>query len=127
MAAEFGCCPQCASRMVIERMACWRCDTGVTGRLGVPLLARLASEEAEFVREFLLCNGSLSATQERLGCSYPKVRRLLAQTMETLRREMREDLRLKDDVVRAIEDGTLKGSDAVRLIRGMTVESEVKK
>ena len=119
MTHGFGSCPQCSSRMVVERLSCWRCGTEVTGRLGVPLLARLPAELADFVRELLLANGSLSATQERMGCSYPKVRRLLDDVMATLRKEIEADLVAKEDVLGALEAGRLEAAEAVKLIRGL--------
>lgn len=119
MTQSLGHCPHCARPMVIARLHCSACETEVSGKLPVPIVARLPEELAEFVLEFLLAGGSLTATQERLDCSYPKVRRLLDQTMETLRAELDADVRAKDDVLRALENGALKPAEAIRRIRSL--------
>jgi hypothetical protein len=119
MINSFGACPQCSHRMRIEVMACWRCGTTVQGRLAIPVLATLPTEQAEFIEHFLLANGSLSQVQKVLGCSYPKVRRLLNDTMAGLRAELEAGMREKDQILAALEEKKLEGAEAVQLLRSL--------
>ena len=116
---EFGGCPQCDRRMRIEVMQCWHCGTRVTGRMSLPPLARLPRQHAEFVEQFLLANGSLSALQKVLDCSYPKVRRLLNETMAHLRAEVEAEIEEREQILQALEDNRIEGQEAVRLLRGL--------
>ena len=118
-AKNFGDCPQCDQTMRIESLGCWRCGTCVTGQIGIPLLARLPREQADFVVRFLTANGSLSGVQTEMGCSYPKVRRLLNLTMDTLRAELERSLREKEEILEAIDEQTLDGAQAAQLLRGL--------
>lgn len=116
---SFGVCPQCSQRMRVEKLHCWQCGTSVSGHLAVPVLARLPSEAAEFVHRFVLANGSLSAVQKQIGCSYPKVRRLLNDAMAALRTELEVDQREKQSILEALEDRSIDGKDAAKLILAM--------
>jgi len=119
MQNDFGSCPQCSKRMFIESLLCWRCGTSVQGRISIPLLARLPKEQIEFAEKYLLANGSLSDVQKKLDCSYPKVRRLLDETMDSIKQEIRADLREKEDLLRALEKDELESKEALMLIRGL--------
>jgi hypothetical protein len=105
--------------MRIESLHCWRCGTSVTGRLPIPVLALLPAEHAEFVEKFLLANGSLTKVQEVLGCSYPKVRRLLNESMAALREELRAEIREKEEILEALEGDRLEGAEAMQLLRSL--------
>lgn len=100
-------------------MRCWRCGTTVTGQLSIPLVARLPEEQARFVDVFLLGNGSLSQVQKDLACSYPKARRLLDDTIATLRAEIESARREKEEILDALEKGDLDGKEAVQLVRSL--------
>jgi hypothetical protein len=119
MATPFGTCPQCASRMRIERLVCWRCGTSVSGQIAIPLLATLPEEHARFVERFLVANGSLTQLQKEMECSYPKVRRLMNETMAALREEFEAAAREKDEILRALEDERLGGKEAAHLLRNL--------
>lgn len=125
MKNEFGICPQCSHRMFIESFRCWRCGTSVNGRIALPLLLRLPSEHLEFAEKFLLANGSLSEVQKTLDCSYPKVRRLLDETMASIRREAKAAIREKEEILKALETDRIEGKEALRLIRGLIGGEEV--
>ena len=118
MEHSFGSCPQCAQLMRIESLRCWKCDTSVNGRMSVPLLARLSQEQSEFAEKFLLANGNLTQVQKLMECSYPKVRRLLNETMGRLKKEIEADLQEKEEILGSLEQGRLEGKEAVKLIRG---------
>lgn len=119
MTSDFGLCPQCTHRMFIENFLCWRCGTSVKGRIAVPLMARLNAEQSEFLEKFLLGNGSLTEVQKSLDCSYPKVRRLLDETMATIKRELKAMIHEKEEILKALEEDRLEGKDALRLIRAL--------
>ena len=119
MSAAFGDCPTCAHAMRIETLRCWRCGTMVSGQIAIPLVARLPEEQARFVEAFLLGNGSLTQVQSDLSCSYPKVRRLLDQTIESLRAGFEAARREKEEILTALERGDLDGKQALQLVRSL--------
>ncbi len=119
MTASFGDCPTCTHRMRIESMRCWRCGTTIKGQIAIPIVARLPEDQATFVDVFLLGNGSLSQVQKDLGCSYPKARRLLDDTISTLRAELEAAKREKEEILDALERGDLDGKEAVQLVRSL--------
>lgn len=118
-ANSFGCCPGCAERMRIASLRCWRCGTTVGGQMPIPLLARLSDEHGKFLEQFVLGNGSLAAVQKVFECSYPKVRRLLDDTIAALRAEIEADRREQDEILTALEEKRVDGDEAVRLVRSL--------
>jgi hypothetical protein len=116
---KFGKCPQCTCQMRIETLGCWRCGTKVNGTLSIPLLARLPAEHADFVEKFLASNGSLSLVQKELECSYPKVRRLMNESMSILKEEIESSIREKEQILEAMEQKKLSGQDAMRLLNSL--------
>ena len=122
---KFGDCPQCQGAMRVETLSCWRCGTTVTGQLAIPLLARLPREQSDFVIRFLTANGSLTGVQETMHCSYPKVRRLLNQTMEVLREELDRVVQEKEEILASLEESRLDGPLAAQLLRNLVrIEDE---
>lgn len=124
MNVPLGCCPTCAHSMRIETLRCWRCGTTVNGQMAIPLVARLPEEQARFVEAFLLGNGSLSQVQKDLSCSYPKVRRLLDDTILSLRAGFEAAKREKEEILTALERGDLDGKQALQLVRSLVGNGE---
>ena len=105
--------------MRIESLHCWRCGTSISGRIPIPVLALLPPDLADFVEKFVLSNGSLAKVQQVLGCSYPKVRRLLNESMAALREELRAEIREKEEILEALESERLEGPEAMQLLRSL--------
>lgn len=82
-------------------------------------MARLPPEQLDFVEKFLLANGSLSQVQKTLGCSYPKVRRLLNEAMATIRDEAKAAIQEKEEILRAMEENRLESREALQLIESL--------
>ena len=70
-------CPSCGSELQVKTLACPGCDTSVRGVYALPTLARLSSDDQEFVKSFVLDSGSLKDMASRYGVSYPTVRNRL--------------------------------------------------
>ena len=119
MTSTFGACPQCSGRMRIEVLHCWRCGTSVNGRIPIPALALLPADQADFVEKFLLANGSLTRVQKVLECSYPKVRRLLNESMAALREQLKAEIREREEILEALEEERLEGGEAMQLLRSL--------
>lgn len=75
--------------MHVVRLDCPICDTSVNGVYVLPELARLNSEDQEFVAAFVLSGGSLKEMAKRYRVSYPTVRNRLDDLIARLR-EVRE-------------------------------------
>lgn len=87
-------CPSCGAGLEVKRFECRACKTAVEGEFTLPILARLAPEEQEFMLLLLEESGSLKGLAQRYGVSYPtvrnrldalraKVRALAAEKMDT--------------------------------------------
>lgn len=77
-------CPSCDSELRVAKLACPACDTSVSGTYALPALARLTSDDQEFVMSFVLSSGSLKEMALRYRVSYPTVRNRLDELIERL-------------------------------------------
>ena len=70
-------CPSCSAHLQVTSLGCSSCETTVSGKFGLPVLARLAPNEQKFILDFVKSSGSLKLMSQQLGLSYPTVRNLL--------------------------------------------------
>ena len=70
-------CPSCSSPLQVTSLGCNVCETTVSGKFALPILARLTPDEQKFVLDFVKSSGSLKLMAQQLGLSYPTVRNLL--------------------------------------------------
>lgn len=77
-------CPVCSEEMVVTRLRCPHCETGIDGTFEVPKFARLSREHLEFVEIFIKCRGNIKEVERELGISYPTVRGRLDAVIEAL-------------------------------------------
>lgn len=75
-------CPSCTAVLKVKSLVCEHCDTEVTGRYALPLLASLTAQEQDFIIDFVKCSGSLKEMAQHLGLSYPTVRNLLDNVIQ---------------------------------------------
>lgn len=70
-------CPSCSAALQVTSLGCDACETTVSGKFQLPVLARLAVDEQKFILDFVKNSGSLKIMAQQLGLSYPTVRNLL--------------------------------------------------
>ena len=77
-------CPSCLSDLQVKSLGCTHCNTQVTGHFDLPLLARLSSDDQQFIIEFVKFSGSLKEMSKSLKLSYPTVRNMLDDLIERI-------------------------------------------
>lgn len=70
-------CPSCEAALQVTALTCEQCDTVVSGKFHLPVLAQLNNAEQDFILNFVKSSGSLKEMAQKLGLSYPSVRNLL--------------------------------------------------
>ena len=78
-------CPSCQEQLKVKSLKCENCETEVNGLYDLPVLARLASEDQEFILKFMKNSGSLKDMAKDLNLSYPSVRNLLDEVIEKIK------------------------------------------
>lgn len=77
-------CPSCQSQLQVKCLKCDNCGTEVTGSYDLPLLARLAEDDQQFILRFVKSSGSLKEMAAQMKLSYPTVRNLLNDIISKL-------------------------------------------
>jgi hypothetical protein len=90
-------CPVCHDDLLVTRLVCRNCGTGLEGRFTLGRLLQLTPEQLHFVEVFLRCEGKLNRVQEELGISYPTVRSRLVEVIRALGYEVGEEREADDE------------------------------
>lgn len=78
-------CPSCQEQLKVKSLKCENCDTEVMGLYDLPVLARLSSDDQDFILKFMKNSGSLKDMAKDLNLSYPTVRNLLDEVIEKIK------------------------------------------
>lgn len=77
-------CPSCGANTQVHALHCNECDTTISGEYNIPPIMQLATEEQQFITNFIKCSGSLKQMANDMGLSYPTVRNLLDDIIDKL-------------------------------------------
>ncbi len=110
-------CPCCQATMEIEKLRCASCDVTLEGSIPIPRLARLSTDEREFVELFVRSSGSLKAVADKLGVSYPTVRSRLNRVIAALDTAEKDERCARNQILDDIENGKISVDEAIQQLR----------
>lgn len=115
-------CPVCHDDLLVTRLVCRNCGTGLEGRFTMGRLFQLTPEQLHFVEVFLRCEGKINRVQEELGLSYPTVRSRLEEIIRALGYEVggpREvDDQRRQEILERLARKEISSEEAFRLLQG---------
>lgn len=112
-------CYQCNGTLEPTRLACGRCGIEISGRFGVPRLARLSPQHQGLAEQILLAGGNLKEVANAVGVSYPTLRKRVDEMIESLEALGAADAGAADGYLEAVERGEMQPEEAARLIEEM--------
>ena len=114
-------CPVCHNELKITRLNCPQCLTEISGDFKLSKLARLSKEQLQFVEIFLKNRGNIKDCEKDLGVSYPTVKRLLSEVLETLgfrAQHEEESLQMSQkEIIKQLENGEITVKEAQELLK----------
>jgi len=114
-------CPICHDDLLVTRLVCRNCGTGLEGRFTMEQLFQLTPEQLHFVEVFLRCEGKINRVQEELGLSYPTVRSRLVEVIRGLGYEAGEEQESGDEhrqeVLERLARQEISSDEAFRILR----------
>ena len=128
MHAVFGKCPVCGEELTVTRLECRTCGTDIGGQFTIGRLARLDSEQMQFVETFIKTRGNAYKVGEELELPYSTVRARLTELIRAMGYEPGAEPKdetpiavspekrksILDDVAR----GKISAEDAVKFLQG---------
>jgi hypothetical protein len=111
-----GKCPVCNSKMMVERLKCPSCGTGVDGKFKLNKFDYLSKEQMYFVEIFIKNRGNIKEIEKDLGVSYPTVKRNLEQVIEALGYNVpkEENSIDKKEILDKLSKGEIKAEEALK-------------
>ena len=84
-------CPICKEPLVVTKLYCRNCDTGVEGHFTLGRFHSLSPEQIRFAETFIRCEGKINRVGEELNISYPTVRSRLHDLIRTMGYEVKDE------------------------------------
>lgn len=123
-----GRCPICHDELMVTRLQCRTCGTGVDGTFSLGPLQRLSAEQIQFVEAFVRNRGSLKDVGGELNMSYPTVNNRLNDILMTMGYgdrikvpESQDSSALsadrKREILNDVREGRISAAEAARLLR----------
>ncbi len=120
-------CPVCGETLIVTRLHCPSCDTGIDGRFQFSRLESLTPEQLGFVELFVRCEGKLNWVSQELKISYPTVRARLDETIRAMGYEVREAppaeekqraAEQRQSILDELAAGRIDSTEAIRQLQG---------
>lgn len=109
-------CPVCSGKTIIRRIACTSCNTEISGDFEMPTSKfELEQELMDFLRVFILSEGSIKQSEKLLNCSYPKIKNLLKKTKLALglETEIRNE---NKSIIDRLDEGEIDVEEALKAL-----------
>ncbi len=111
-------CPVCNSNLDIVEYNCPRCNTSIKGKFGVDDFSVLNTNQQEFVKVFICCQGNIKEVEKSLKISYPTVKNKLAEITAVLCPQKKQAPKFKsEDILKGIEKGNISVEEAITKLR----------
>lgn len=110
-------CSVCDSLLQVRELACPACEMRLSGDFAFPRLLRLSAKNLVLAEAFVLAGGNLKLLAQSQRISYPTLRKRVDDLVDELEALRVEDERRIDDILRAVERGTIPAAKGTRMIR----------
>jgi len=102
--------------MIPTRLSCECGRLHLEGEVYLPPLARLGGHDRRLAEELVLCGGNLKTLAERMGITYPTLRKRLDGMIERLEKERHRDHEMIEDILSYMEKGEIDPEEGVKRI-----------
>lgn len=106
-------CNSCDGPLEISELTCHACSLTIRGAVDLPRLARLSSEDCQFIELFVLSGGSLKEVGKHLNLSYPTVRNRLDKVIANLQQLDANKRAARAQIIDSLERGEISTDAAL--------------
>jgi hypothetical protein len=124
----FSKCPVCGQELIATHLECRACSTDIGGQFSIGGLARLSSDELQFVETFVKNRGNAYKVGEELELPYSAVRARLTDIIRALGYEPGAEVKdepptpiapeKRQAILSDLAKGKISADDAVKLLQG---------
>ncbi len=108
-------CPICHKPLIVKEYHCDGCDVSYKGSFKPAWSDNLSNQQLEFVRLFLIVQGSIKEMEKRLGISYPTVKNRLAEIIRSIANQ-EDQPGDYTDVFNDLDEGFINVDEAISII-----------
>lgn len=116
-------CPVCGEALVVTKLHCSRCETGIEGQFALGHFHALTPEQLLFAEIFIRCEGKINRVEEELDISYPTVRARLNDLITAMGYEVKDEAPPtkainRQEILAELANGTITAEEAARRLAG---------
>ena len=117
-------CPICDHDLIVTKLHCRNCDTGIEGQFSPGHFDGLSPEQLQFAEIFIRCEGKINRVGEELDVSYPTVRTRLQDLIKAMGYEVKEEAPPAADpidrkaILGELAQGTISAEEAASQLAG---------
>jgi hypothetical protein len=124
MASFSAKCNNCDGPLKISELTCPECDLTIRASVELPRLARLSSEDCQFIELFVLSGGSLKQVGKHMNLSYPTVRNRLDRVITNLQKLDENKRAARAKIIDLLEHGKISADAALEQLNKLEREGE---
>jgi len=118
-------CPVCGADLVITRLTCPNCGTGISSIFSLSGFVNLEPAHIEFIKVFIKCHGNIKEVERELGISYPTVKNRLNEIIRAMGYEVEQE-KVQSKILDEIGSRTISINRAIKLLKKLGLSSKSK-
>jgi hypothetical protein len=116
-------CPVCGEALVVTKLHCRSCDTGLEGHFALGHFHTLSAEQLHFAETFVRCEGKINRVGEELNISYPTVRARLHDLIIAMGYEVKDEAPPikpidRQEILAELASGSITAEEAAQRLAG---------
>lgn len=114
-------CPICHETLTVTQLHCNHCFIEISGEFKLSRLSQLSKDQLAFVEVFLKNRGNIKDCEKDLGVSYPTIRRILNEILDSLgysSSSEEEPSTNQKEIIKRLENGEITVKEATELLKG---------
>lgn len=123
-----GQCPICDHQLVVTRLECEHCGTGIDGMFELSRFSRLSANHIRFLEVFVKNRGIIKDVEAELGISYPTVRARLDEVIQELgfapvkedQKRPSEHRDARREILEALQNKDISATEASRRLAALS-------
>lgn len=118
-------CPVCAGELRITKLSCPQCKTELSGSFPPCKYCSLDEKQQLFMETFLRCRGNIREVEKVLGISYPTVKGLLEDLLNTLfpdETPVKQEAESVSEVLDKLEKKEITAAEAAKMLKQLKGE-----
>ncbi len=115
-----GECPICGHDLFVTKLECSHCHSEISGKFQLSKFNYLSKEHLYFIELFIKNKGSIKQLEKELQVSYPTVKKMLNEVIESLGYAVEEESfseKDREEILNKLSRGEISSEEALKKLK----------